>query len=118
MAVFEAEVPSALSYEGRKSLDWFYESWVNGTAVPAFSLRNLKFTDKGTTTLVSGTIAQEHAPDDLVTAIPLYASLAGKNVFLGHVFAEGREVSFRISAPTGTRKILLDPEQTLLSRAR
>jgi hypothetical protein len=118
MGVFEAELPSALSYEGRKSLDWFYEGWVNGTAVPAFSLRNLKFTDKGATTLVSGTIAQEHAPEDLVTAIPLYASLAGKNVFLGHVFAEGREVSFRISAPAGTRKILLDPEQTLLSRAR
>jgi hypothetical protein len=118
MAVFEAELPATLSYEGRKSLDWFYEGWVNGTAIPALNLRNLKFTDKGTTTLVSGTIAQEHAPEDLVTAIPLYASLAGKNIFLGHVFAEGREIPFRISAPAGTRKILLDPEQTLLSRAR
>jgi hypothetical protein len=118
MAVFEAELPSALSYEGRKSLDWFYEGWVNGTAIPAFNLRNLKFTDKGTITLVSGTVAQEHAPEDLVTAIPLFASVAGKNIFLGHVFAEGREVPFRISAPAGTRKILLDPEQTLLSRPR
>jgi hypothetical protein len=118
MAVFEAELPAAVSYEGRKSLDWFYEGWVNGTAIPAFNLRNLKFTDKGAITLVSGTIVQEHAPEDLVTAIPLYASLAGKNVFLGHVFAEGREIPFRISAPAGTRKILLDPEQTLLSRTR
>jgi hypothetical protein len=61
---------------------------------------------------------QEHAPNSLVTAVPLYASIAGKNVFLGHVFAEGKETAFRLSAPAGVRKVLLDPEQTLLARGR
>jgi len=118
MAVFESEMPSSLWYEGRKSLSWFYESWVNGSAVPAFELRGLKFTDKAGATVVTGTILQEHAPDSLVTAIPLSASIAGKNVFLGHIFAEGKETAFRLSAPAGIRKVLLDPEQTLLARGR
>jgi len=118
MAVFESEMPSSLWYEGRKSLSWFYESWVNGSAVPAFELRGLKFTDKAGATVVTGTILQEHAPDSLVTAIPLYASIAGKNIFLGHIFAEGKETPFRLSAPAGIRKVLLDPEQTLLARGR
>jgi len=118
MAVFESELPASLWYEGHKSLEWFYEGWVNGNAVPGFSLRGLKFVDKGTATMVAGTIVQEHAPDDLVTAVPLFASIAGKNVFLGRVFAEGQESQFHISAPMGTRKVQLDPEQTLLARSR
>ncbi len=118
MAVFESELPSSLSYEGHQSLDWFYQGWVNGSAVPSLDLRDLKFSDKGNTTLVTGTIVQGHAPDSLVTSLPLYASAGGKNVFLGRVFAEGPETQFRIIAPTGTRKLALDPEQTLLTRNR
>jgi peptidase M1-like protein len=116
MAVFASELPPSLWYEGHKSLDWFYEGWVNGSAVPGFDLRGLKFTEKGGATVVSGTIVQEHAPDNLVTAVPLYASIAGKNIFLGRVFAEGEATQFHIPAPAGTHKIALDPEQTLLSR--
>jgi hypothetical protein len=118
MAVFESELPASLWYEGHKSLDWFYEGWVNGSAVPSFALHGLKFVDKGTATIVTGTMVQEHAPDDLVTAVPLFASVAGKSVFLGRVFAEGQESQFHISAPMGTRKVQLDLEQTLLTRGR
>jgi hypothetical protein len=78
----------------------------------------LKFTDKGNATLVTGTISQDHAPHDLVTAVPLFASVAGRSTFVGRVFAEGDETQFRVFAPLGTRKILLDPEQTLLARSR
>jgi len=52
----------------------------------------------------------------LVTSIPLYAVVAGKApVLLARVFAEGAETSFRVSAPAGTRKLLLDPQGTILS---
>lgn len=114
--VFEAELPRSLWYENHKSLDWFLDGWVNGSAVPRFELRDLKFADRESTTVVSGIIVQDDAPDTLVTAVPLYASIAGKDVFLGHVFAEGHETSFHLSAPLHARKILLDPGQTLLSR--
>jgi len=116
MSGFESELPPSLWYEGRKSLAWFYEGWVNGTAVPTFDLRDVKITNKGNTVMVAGTIVQEHAPDTLVTAVPLYALVAGKNVFLKRVFAEGKETEFHISAPAGTRKVVLDPEQTLLAQ--
>ena len=118
MTVLEAELPPSLWYEGHKSLDWFYESWVNGTAVPAFGLHGVKFTDKAGSTLITGTVVQDQAPDSLVTAVPLYASVAGRTVFLGHVFAEGKETAFHLSAPAGVRKVLLDREQTLLARSR
>lgn len=118
MHVLESELPPSLSYEGHRSLDWFYEGWINGTAIPSFELRDVKFVEKAKTALVTGTLIQEQAPDTLVTAVPIYASIGGKNIFLKRIFAEGKETQFRVSAPAGTRRLVIDPEQTLLSRAK
>jgi hypothetical protein len=116
MRVFASELPPGSWYEGRRSLDWFTEGWVDGTAIPSLSLRDLKYSGKNASTMVSGTLVQEDAPDTLVTAAPLYASVDGKEVFLKEVFAEGHETQFHILAPAGARRIVIDPEHTLLSR--
>jgi hypothetical protein len=116
LQVFEEELPPSLRYEGAKSLDWFYEGWVNGTALPHLELQSVKFAQKERDSAVSGTIVQKDAPQELVTVVPVYAVLAGKNVLIGQVFADGPETTFHLTAPSGTRKIVLDPYQTLLTR--
>jgi hypothetical protein len=122
LQAFEEELPQSLWYEGKQSLDWFYDGWVNGTTLPHFELQAAKFTPKpgGTAVAVTGLIVQDetNAPRDLVTPVPVYAVLPGKTVLLGQVFADGPETTFRLSAPPGTRKILLDPYQTLLTKPR
>jgi len=116
LSVFGEDLPPALRYEGKKSLDWFLESWINGTALPKLELKAVKFTPKESGTLVTGTILQNEAPEDLVTSVPVYAVIAGKQpVLLGRVFADGAESSFQISAPASVRKIILDPNQTILT---
>jgi hypothetical protein len=116
--VFEEEMSPSLRYEGRQSLDWFYQGWVNGTAIPRLELQGVKYSDKDGATLVSGTIVQKLAPDDLVTSVPVDAMVGGKTVLLGRVFADGEETQFHLTAPAGTRKVVLDPNQTLLVRGR
>ena len=116
--VFAEELPPALRYEGKMSLDWFLVGWVNGTALPRLDLKTVKFTPRGSTTVVSGTILQKDAPQDLVTSVPVYAVTGKKLELLGRVFADGEETSFRLSAPAGTRKIVLDPNETILTRPR
>ena len=118
LQAFADELPPSLRYEHHKSLDWFYESWVNGTAIPRFELRGVKYSDKSGSTTITGTILQKDASDDLVTSVPLYASVAGKLVFLARVFADGPETSVHLTAPQGARKVVIDPEQTLLARSR
>jgi len=118
LRVFEEELPPSLWYEGKPSLDWFYQGWVNGTALPRLNLRSVKFTEKPGGSVVTGTISQGDAPKDLVTPVPIYAVLPGKTVLLGRVFADGPETSFHLSAPAGTRKVVLDPYKTLLTRPR
>jgi len=114
LAVFEEDLPPSLWYEGRRSLDWFLQAWVQGTAVPHFGLQSVRFSPKASGTLVSGVIVQKEGPSDLVTAVPVYAVLSGIQTLLGQVLVDGPETSFRLSAPAGTKKIVLDPKQTLL----
>lgn len=117
--VFAEDLPPALRYEGKRSLDWFLVGWVNGTALPRLELKTVKFTPHGSATVVSGTILQKDAPENLVTSVPVYAVLAGKKlVLLGRVFADGEESAFHLSAPAGARKIVLDPNETILTTPR
>ena len=116
LQVFEEELPPSLWYEGRKSLDWFYQGWVGGTDIPRLELQGMKYTDKAGSTLVSGSILQKSAGKELVTPVPVYAAVAGKMVLLGRVFADGPETPFHLTAPTGTRRVVIDPNQTVLAR--
>jgi len=115
-AVFEEELPPALRYENRKSLDWFFESWVNGNALPQFELKDVKLIKHGEGLSASGKIVEKDAPQDLVTSLPIYASSANKLVLVGQVFADGEETTFRLSAPTGTKKLVIDPYHTVLTK--
>ena len=119
MEVFAEDLPLSLRYEGKDSLDWFLDGWVNGTSLPVLELKSVKFTPKATGTAVSGTIVQKEAPEGLVTSVPVYAVNPGKQmVLLGRVFADGEESSFHVSAPTGTHKIVLDPYETILTHPK
>jgi peptidase M1-like protein len=116
LRVFEEDLPPSLRYEGKKSLDWFFDSWVNGTALPRFESKSVTYTQKDDATIVSGVLLQKDAPEDLVTSVPIYAVVTAKTpVLLGRVFADGPETTFRLTAPAGTRKIVVDPYQTVLS---
>ena len=116
--VFAEDLPPSLQYEGKKSLDWFLDGWINGTSLPSLELKGVKFTTKGSTSIVSGTILQKGAPQNFVTPVPIYAAQGKQLVLLGRVFADGDESSFRISAPAGTHKVVLDPYDTLLTRPK
>jgi hypothetical protein len=119
LGVFAEDLPPSLRYEGKKSLDWFLDSWVNGTAVPRLDTKNVTYTPKGETTIVSGLLLQKDAPEDLVTSVPIYAVVGAKTpVLLGRVFADGPETTFRLTAPAGTKKIVVDPYQTVLSQGK
>jgi hypothetical protein len=111
--VFDEYLPDSLRYEGKKSLDWFFDTWVNGTSVPRIDLSDVKVTTTKGVITVNGKIRQANAPDTLVTSVPIYTE---RGELLGRVFAEGPETTFRLKAPPGTHKVVLDPYDTILRR--
>ncbi len=114
-AVFEEDLPKPLWYEGHESLEWFVRSWVEGTSLPVLNLHNVKFEKHAHGVEVTGTIQQKETPQDYVTAVPVYAVVDDQKIFLGTVLADGPATPFRLAAPSGTHKVVLDPYQTVLT---
>jgi hypothetical protein len=113
---FERALPKSLYYDGKPSLSWFFDGWVNGTAMPRYELSNVRFDRRGAGLRVSAKLLQKDAPDELVTAVPIYAELAkGDSRFVARVFADGSETSFTLTVPQGTKKLLVDPHGTVLT---
>ncbi len=114
--VFEEELPRPLWYEKHHNFDWFVDGWVNGTAIPTLGTRDVRITPKEQAAIATGVIVQKDAPEDLVTAVPVYAQTTAKSlVYIGEVLADGAETTFRLPAPKETRKIVLDPNRTVLT---
>jgi len=116
MAIFEEELPRPLWYNNHHNLNWFVDNWVNGTAIPELATRDVHITNKAGATTVSGLILQKNSPDNLITAVPVYASTSGNSmVFLGEVLADGPETLFHFNTVENVHKIVIDPNQTILS---
>src|SRR5262249_43645618 len=113
---FERVLPKALYHDGKPSLDWFFNGWVNGTVLPKYQLSSVRIERKGTGLRASGKLLQKEAPEDLITAVPIYAETArGDLRFLSRVFADGEETTIALTVPAGTRKLVVDPYGTILT---
>ena len=111
----EEVLPTSLWFEGHKSLDWFFDGWVNGTAFPHFDIKDARFSARTGKSLVTATLRQIDAPDDLVTSLPVYGLVGDSKVYLGRVFAEGPETRITLLVPAGVKRLILDPYQTVLT---
>ena len=113
---FEDVLPPSAQYEGRKSLDWFFDEWVNGTSIPHFELEDVKIALHAGKMVATGKIVESDAPKTLVTSIPIYAVGPTGSKPAGRVFADEEQTSFRITVPAGTKKLVLDPNNTILGK--
>jgi hypothetical protein len=110
----EAVMTPAMDLEGGRSMEWFFEQWVRGTGIPHYRVEfSTHHTDKGE--VVRGKLFQTGVPRSFITSVPLYANNGlGHNVFLGVVVAAGPETSFHFTTQAGPRKLVIDPQMTLL----
>ena len=112
----EDGLPASLRFEGKKSLAWFFDGWVNGAALPHYQLSGVKFAHRNGRTVATGTLLQKDAPDSLITSVPLYAAIQGGPVYVGRIFADGPETEFHLPVPAAARGLLIDPHQTVLTQ--
>ena len=111
----EEVLPRSLWFENRKSLDWFFDSWVNGTAFPQLELGEVKIARSTKGITASGVVRQKSSPPDLVSSIPVYGLAGDRQIYLGRVFAEGDETRFSFPVPAEVKKLVLDPYHTVLT---
>ena len=109
----EAVMTPAMDLEGGRSMDWFFEQWVRGTGVPHYGVEfSVAPTEKGFS--VRGKLLQSDVPRSFIAPVPLYFNDGGRHVYLGTVNTTGPETSFHFNATVAPRKLLIDPQLTLL----
>jgi aminopeptidase N len=110
----ERVMTPTMDLEGGKSMDWFFEQYVRSTGIPDYELKyTARPGPKGF--LVRGKFFQKNVPDDFVLRVPIYwQGRGGKPVLLGHVITSGEETSFQFVTATMPKRLLIDPQMTLL----
>ena len=109
----EAVMTPAMDLEGGKSMEWFFEQWVKGTGVPHYQV---SFRPSGRCRLHHPRKREfkpaslRHRPRPAICG----GSPATPPVLLGTVVAAGPETPFHFSSATPVRKLLIDPQMTIL----
>ncbi len=112
-AVEKAMLPS-MDLEGGHSMSWFFDQWVRGTGIPRYKV-DFTVQHTGEQNVVKGVLHQTGVPADFLAGVPLYASYSGgKPILLGRVVTSGEETSFRFVTHVDPKRILIDPEMTML----
>jgi hypothetical protein len=94
-----------------KPLDWFFDSWVFGSGVPAYKLDH-KIEPAAGSFVVSGSITQSGVPDTFEVPVPLYAD----DVLLGMVEVSSDGGAFRFTTRTQPIQVVIDPKGTILAQ--
>jgi len=110
----EAVMTPKMDIEGGRSMEWFFDEYVRGTAIPHYKVSfTSRRVEKGFQ--LRGKLIATGVPHSFVAPVPLYASSgSGHNVFLGTVIAGPDETHFFFATQTEPRKLLIDPQMTLL----
>jgi len=94
----------------RKPLDWFFDAWVFGTGIPAYTLDH-KIEPANGGFVISGSITQSGVPDAFEMPVPLYAD----ETLLGMVTVSVDGGDFRFTMRSRPQQIHIDPKGTILS---
>jgi hypothetical protein len=110
----EKVMSPSMNLEGDHSMAWFFDEWVRATGIPHYKV---EFTSQksGEQIIVKGSLIQTGVPSTFILSVPLYAQNAsGKPELLGRITTSGEKTTFRFVVKTAPKKILVDPNSTLL----
>jgi Peptidase family M1 domain len=110
----EAVMTARMDLEGGRSMEWFFEQYVNGTGIPHYKVEfSSRRTVKGFQ--IRGILHQTGVPHSFIAPVPLYINAGlGRSVFLGTVVTTGDDTHFSFNTQTDPHKLQIDPHMTLL----
>jgi hypothetical protein len=97
------------------AIDWFFDEWVRDSGIPKYTME-FDVKPVGDKFVVRGKLKQSGVPVSFIAPVPIYDSraLGGKPMLLGTVVTNGEETPFQFTVRTAPKKLLIDPNLTLL----
>ena len=111
----EAVLPKSLWFENRKSLDWFFDGWVNGTAFPRFEIKDARFAARTGKPMVSATLLQTRCARRSRHQRSTVRSGRGQQGLSGPGICRGTRDALHSACAANVKRLILDPYQTVLT---
>jgi Peptidase family M1 domain len=99
-------------------MDWFFDEWVNGTAVPTYTLSWHADSTPDHGYALRLRIRQEDVPADFVMPVPLRVELAGGGRAYVRVKVHGPLTEVTLQLPAEPNQVELNPLQSVLAEVK
>ena len=118
--VAEKHVPPKLKLTDDGKLDWFFDQWVRGTAIPRLTAKLEARPTTGGKYRISGTISQSEVPDEFTVVVPIYLTY-DKGVLsrLGGLKLVGnttQNVDVEVALPKKPKSVVINAMHDVLAR--
>jgi aminopeptidase N len=99
-------------------MDWFFNEWVNGTAIPTYILSWRADTTADHGYRLRLRVRQEDAPPDFVMQVPVRVELAGGGHAIVRVNVRGPRSEAEYRLPAEPTEVELNPLQSVLAEVK
>jgi hypothetical protein len=119
-AMVEKHMTPNLNATGNGKIDWFFNQWVEGTAIPGYTSKfEVKPAADGKFR-ITGSLIQAGVPEDFRALVPIYVEFDKGQVFkvaqIPMVGSSSRDLDFEVKLPKKPNKITLNAMHDVLSR--
>jgi hypothetical protein len=99
-------------------MDWFFDEWVNGTAVPRYILSWHADTTSDHAYNLRVRVRQEDVPADFMMLVPIRIELAGGGHAMVRMTVQGPRTEREIRLPAEPTEVELNPLQSVLAEVK
>jgi Peptidase family M1 domain len=99
-------------------MDWFFDEWVNGTAVPTYIVAWHADSTPDHAYVLRLRIRQEDVPEDFMMLVPVRIELAGGGHAFVRVNVQGPRAEFQFRLPAEPTEVELNPLQSVLAEVK
>jgi len=99
-------------------MDWFFDEWVNGTAIPTYFLSWHAEPTSSSQYLLKVRVRQEEVPKDFVMPVPLTIEFAGGSHATIRVVVRGPLAEVELRVPSQPTKLELNPLASVLAEVK
>lgn len=99
-------------------MDWFFNEWVNGTAIPTYILSWHAERAADHQYLLHVRVRQEDVPSDFVMPVPLSIDFAGGGNAIVRVTVRGPVTDAQIQVPAEPARLVLNPVESVLAEVK
>jgi hypothetical protein len=106
--VVEQHITPQMNLRGDGKMDWFFQEWVYGTAIPKYKL-DYTLSEENGKTMLKGTITQSDVPADFVMSVPIYLDFDGQIARMGSARITGStSLPVNVALPKRPKRVLLN----------